>query len=270
MKKLAFKLSGLAAMLLCIVSCNTKEDKQALPALPQVNKTVLPSPAQVLKDYMTWYNYMYYTTQLSQTFIPLNADSVSITKTAFVDSLITGKYIPIKIIRDSNLVAYKLWRFNNSDTSIKNIVSQMASTEKRNMALEGKELPDFNFTDINGNIYNPATTKGKIVVLKCWFIHCVACVAEFPVLNKLVDDYKSRQDVVFVSLASDTKEELKIFLKKRKFKYAVVAGKGKYMQNNLGIISFPTHILFNRDGKIVKVTTTIEELIPFLTSVINS
>ena len=256
-------------MLLCICSCSTKEDNKASPALPQVNRAVLPTPAQLLKDYMTWYNYMYYTTQLSQTFIPLNADSVSITKLAFVDSLITGKYIPIKSIGDSNLVAYKLWRFNNSDTTIRNTVSQMASTEKRNMAREGKELPPFNFTDINGNVYNPATTMGKIIVLKCWFIHCTAGVTEFPQLNKLVDEYKDKKDVVFVSLATDKKEELKTFLEKRKFNYAIVASQDNYITNRLGITSYPTHILINRVGEIVKVTNTIEELIPFLNSALR-
>jgi len=143
----------------------------------------------------------------------------------------------------------------------------MASTEKRNMVFEGQALPNFNFTDIDDNVYNPATIKGKIVVLKCWFIHCTACVAEFPELNKMVDEYKDRKDVVFVSLASDNKEELKAFLQKRKFNYAVVASQGNYMINRLNISAYPTHSLIDRNGRIVKVTNTIEELIPFLTKI---
>jgi translation initiation factor 2 beta subunit (eIF-2beta)/eIF-5 len=51
------------------------------------------------------------------------------------------------------------------------------------------------------------------VVIKCWFIHCVACIEEFPV-NKMATKYKNRKDIVFISLAEDSPQELKTFLLK--------------------------------------------------------
>lgn len=140
----------------------------------------------------------------------------------------------------------------------------MALTEIEHLEMEGKELPAYNFTDLNGKTYNESNTKGKIIILKCWFIHCVACVKEFPELNKLVDEYKNRSDIQFVSLATDSKEKLTLFLKTKEFKYAVVPEQEKFMSEQLHITSYPTHILIGKDGKIVKVVNSIDELTPFI------
>lgn len=130
--------------------------------------------------------------------------------------------------------------------------------------MEGQQIPEFNFTDLNGNKYNTTTTKGKILLLKCWFINCIACVKEFPECNKLVDDYKDRNDVLFISLASDTRNELKKFLNTKVFKYAVIPQMDNYMTNQLNINMYPTHLLVGRTGKIIKVANSVEELEPFL------
>ena len=39
---------------------------------------------------------------------------------------------------------------------------------------------------------------------------------------------------------------------------------GEYMTDKLEIGIYPTHILVNRNGKIVKVTNTLEDMIPSL------
>jgi cytochrome oxidase Cu insertion factor (SCO1/SenC/PrrC family) len=88
--------------------------------------------------------------------------------------------------------------------------------------MEGTKMSEFNFIDLNGKNYDKSSTKGKIVVLKCWFIHCVACVKEFPELNKLVDENKNRNDILFISLAMDSKQDLIKFLKTKEFKYNVI------------------------------------------------
>lgn len=89
-----------------------------------------------------------------------------------------------------------------------------AEREYKNYQMEGKELPDFNFTDLDGTVYDKETTAGKIVVLKCWFIGCVPCVEEMPALNKLVNQYRNQKDIVFVSLAFDKKRIKEIPCKK--------------------------------------------------------
>ena len=100
--------------------------------------------------------------------------------------------------------------------------------------------------------------------MKCWFIHCVACVREFPECNKLVDENANRKDILFISLASDSKKDLTKFLKTKQFKYAAIPETDNYMTAKLNIDEYPTHLLIDKTGKIIKVVNSIEELEPFL------
>ena len=140
----------------------------------------------------------------------------------------------------------------------------MAQTAMTLSKMEGKELPAYHFTDLNGRLYDKNSTKGKILVIKCWFIHCGACVKEFPALNTLVDRYKDRNDIQFVSLASDAKPNLVSFFAKKPFKYATVPDMDSYMTKQLAVNAYPMHLLINREGEIVKVTNAIDDLIPSL------
>ncbi len=215
-------------------------------------------------DYMTWYTYTYNNVHLSQDFIGLNVDSAVIDKPAFFNKLLRDKVFAFKIGTKGDNDVYKLYPLTAKDESIKAVIKEMASTEIRNFKMEGTEMPTFTFTDISGNNYDNSSTKGKLIVLKCWFIHCVACVQEFPDLNKLVNNYKNDDNILFISLASDNKEDLIKFLKTKKFKYAVVPEMKNFMNNDLNITQYPTHILIDKTGKIVKVVNRIEDLVPFL------
>ena len=261
-------------ILQCILSCNnidsTKLSKEQQNDTSKTNsnkplseKDFTINAEDILKDFKTWYDYTYYNIHLAQDFIGLDTDSSKINKTEFLTRLTTGNFVPLKILIRNNVPIYRLYKLNNN-VDIRATIKQAALHEISNYKMEGKELPNFNLTDLNGNIYNKTTTHKKIIVLKCWFIRCVACVKEFPELNKLVDEYKQNSDVLFISLAMDSKQDLIPFLSKRQFKYAVVPEKKKYMEEDLGINAYPTHILIDKNGKIVKVVNNVDDLIPFL------
>ena len=124
----------------------------------------------------------------------------------------------------------------------------------------GSQFPDFNFTDLNGNNYNNKNTKEKIIVLKCWFIQCPPCIDEMPALNELIKQYENRKDIIFLSVSLDSKNQLKTFLKKTTFNYAVVADQQNYLEQVLKIHVYPTHIIINKQGVIVNVTNIYEEM----------
>lgn len=218
----------------------------------------------ISKDFKTWNTYNYSNIDLAQDFIGLDTDSTKITKSEFLKRLTIGNFIPLKILIINNVPIYRLYKLRNANSDIQQTIKQSALHELSNDKMEGEELLNFNLTDLNGNVYNKTTTHKKIIVLKCWFIHCVACVKEFPELNKLVDDYKQNSKVLFISLAMDNKNELKSFLNKNIFKFAVVPDMKMYMLDTLGIYEFPTHILIDGNGKIVKVVNSVKDLIPFL------
>jgi cytochrome oxidase Cu insertion factor (SCO1/SenC/PrrC family) len=137
-------------------------------------------------------------------------------------SLSSGKYVAFKLVTPNSTLKYKRHSLNaKTDKEIVSIITQIGNTYYQYFKREGETIPEFNFTDLNGKLYNPVTTENKIVVLKCWFIRCSMCVKEMPKLNEIVNKYKKRDDVIFLSLAYDDKEKLRNFLKKTKFDYAV-------------------------------------------------
>ncbi|MDP4283618.1 MAG: TlpA disulfide reductase family protein [Bacteroidota bacterium] len=266
-----FILFNLQIMQSCSGVDNTKLSKEIKNDTTQNNSISLSSdknfsinPEDILMDFKTWYSYTYYNIDLAQDFIGLDPDSTELPKPEFLKRLTTGNFIPFKILIRNKVPVYRLYKLKKADSAIQQTIEQLASQELSNDKMEGKEFTNFNLTDLNGNIYNKATTDKKIIVVKCWFIKCVACVKEFPELNKLVDEYKQNSNVLFISLAMDHKNELKSFLTKNVFKFAVVPDKEKYMKDTLGIYSYPTLILISDNGKIVKIVNSVKDLIPFL------
>jgi hypothetical protein len=53
--------------------------------------------ASLVKDFRSWWNYYNAYTPLAADFIPLDAEHNNITKTIFLDSLVTGHYIPQRL-----------------------------------------------------------------------------------------------------------------------------------------------------------------------------
>jgi len=168
--------------------------------------------------------------------------------------LMDGNTIPLRLKTADTIFQYKLFQLlPSSDSNIKATIAQVSFDENDNFNQEGKPFPKFTFTDLEGNTITNETMKGKIMVVKCWFIHCAVCVKEIPSLNEMVNQYKDRKDIVFVSLAEDTPEQLKVFLAKKPLSYAVVPNMKKYMNEVLQLNAFPTHFIVNKDGNIVKV-----------------
>lgn len=224
----------------------------------------------ITSDFRKWYNYTYRNILLSQDFKSINEKGDSISNSYFLDELAQGSWIAFKISKENSIPVYQLQKIDATmDKEIGKTMIQLAETEKMFRQYEGKQLPAFNFYDLDGKRYTPELTKGNIILLKCWFIKCLACVKEFPQLNNLVDTYKDRNDISFISLAMDPAEDLRKFLKEKLFQYKVVPNMEMYMSEKLQVTGYPTHFLIDKNGGIVKVAHTIEEIIPFLEKLLN-
>lgn len=252
------KLAGLYStlvLLLVFAACSPGKEQETLNVNPDL----------VLKDFKTWWNYNYENINLSENYIALDSNAQVISKTTFLESLSSGAYTAFRLKTIDSSVKYQLYSLSASaDKSISETIKQWGAQGLERYKMEGTVIPGFNFTDLNGNVYNKETTKGKIVVLKCWFVNCQPCVEEMPALNELVKQYQHRKDVVFISLAFDTKEKLAAFLKKTTFDYAVIPVDRKYMFEELKVTSFPTHFVINRAGLIVKLMNDYHDMVAVL------
>ncbi len=245
-------LLTIAITIISIVACSKKADFGEPDA----------SFKNLEKDFDGWWSYYKNNIVLSSDFIAIDDMSNRISKEEFLKKLTSGDYIPLRLIPKDSLTYYKLFKLDqNSDSVIRKVIKSSSTADFIHFQAEGKLFPKFQFTDLNGAVYNNENTKGKTIILKCWFIACHACVAEFPKLNKLADNYRNRKDIVFISLALDPNEYLSQFLAQRQFNYAVVADQKAFIKNELNISMYPTHIIIDQDGVIRKVVNSADELI---------
>jgi len=222
---------------------------------PEVN------PIQIQKTFKDWSTYQKENIMLSRDFMALNLLSKEISKESFLNELVNGNYIPIRLKSTDSIYYYKLFKIQpKSDTSIKATINQEAFDALKNFEMEGKPFPKFSFNDLDGNLVSNETMKGKIIVIKCWYIHCAACIKEFPEVNKLVEKYKDRKDILFISLAEDTPEQLKVFLARKPLSYSVIPNMKEYMNEALLLNAFPTHFILNKEGSNAKVLNNYQSL----------
>ena len=262
----AFYIGTIIILSTLLFSC--KEKAQTEKKFVSENVEILEPNVDVNEiesDFIKWWNYYTYNISLSSNFTGLNEQWDTIGKRQFFEKLITGTYIPLKIKSNNKGNTYKLFKLDaNADKSIGNTIKNESLTSLKHFKMEGTPFPEFDFTDLNGNIYTNKNTRGKIIIVKTWFINCKACVAEFPELNKWVEKYKDRNDIIFVSLALDTKSELKNFLQQKDLKYKVVPNQKEFIKKKLNLQIFPTHLIVDKNGTILKVVNKASEMIAFL------
>jgi peroxiredoxin len=218
-------------------------------------------PIQIQKNFSEWSAYQNKNIMLSRDFVALDPFSKEISKETFLNELTNGNFIPIRLQSEDKIYYYKLFKIEpNSDSSIKATINQIGFDALKNYKMEGTAFPKFSFKDLNGNIVSNETMKGKIIVIKCWYIHCTPCIREFPQVNRLVEEYKDRKDILFVSLAEDSPEQLKAFLARKPLSYSVIPDMKIYMNETLDLNAFPTHFILNKEGLIAKVLPNFESL----------
>ncbi|OSY87381.1 hypothetical protein WH52_11750 [Tenacibaculum holothuriorum] len=223
----------------------------------KIEKNISVDSKDIQKSYENWNTYNKENIDLMSSFTAIDDSGKKVGKELFLNLLRTGLYIPIKTDKPYN---YQLVEINaDADSKIKKTIRSAAKIAVKYHNMEGKKLPEYDFVDINGVSYNKKDTEGKLLVLKCWFITCKICVEEFPELNALVDRYKD-ENVEFVSLAFDKGDKLTEFLKTKPFKYSVIPEQKDYMNKKLKVKQYPTHVIVDTDGTILKMTNNVRSL----------
>lgn len=213
----------------------------------------------IQESFSNWNSYHKENIDLMSTFIALDDKGIVMDKGIFLTLLRTGAYISVKSEKEGEIQYQLVTVKEGTDEKIKKSITSKATIAHHYFKMEGKKLPSYDFVDLNGKSHNKEDTKGKLLVLKCWFITCKVCVEEFPELNKLVDKYKDN-NVDFVSLAFDEKDKLIKFLETKTFKYVTVPNQKKYMSKKLKVKQYPTHLIVDSRGIIIKMVSNVKTL----------
>ncbi len=140
---------------------------------------------------------------------------------------------------------------------IQSRLDRIAAEEAREAAtkrcVEGAEAPDFTVIDPSGKEIKLSSLRGKALVLDFWGSWCVWCIKGIPDMKAAYKKYSKK--VEFLSIAcNDTDEKWRAALEEQKMPWLqAINGTEKNDVSVLyGISGYPTKIIIDAEGKIVK------------------
>jgi peroxiredoxin len=121
----------------------------------------------------------------------------------------------------------------------------------------GSAIPYFEAETIAEKEINSSTVKGKIVVFNFWFMACPPCIAELPGLNKVVEMYKDKSDIEFISFTLDSEDELlKYFFPNNSLSFEIISDAKNIIFDVFKIKwGFPTSMVVDKNGMIHLITS---------------
>jgi peroxiredoxin len=111
--------------------------------------------------------------------------------------------------------------------------------------------PDFKLWLTDGSQLTNNDTKEKVVVLKFWFTSCMPCLTDIPKLNNLVEEFKKRDDILFIAPALDRKPVIEKLLKVHPFSFKIAYSAMDVSQKFNKQQVYPSYFIINKKGKIV-------------------
>jgi peroxiredoxin len=179
-----------------------------------------------------------------------------INPTDFMKIMMSNEFIPEPYIdKDKSVKAFVLRKATEEEKAIMLKMQSGMEMDQEKSDLIGNLAVDFDLEDMKGKKFKLSQLKGKVVVLNFWFIECKPCVMEMPELNELVTEFKG-DEVIFLAIAVNKKDQLKKFLKTTEFNYVVLPN-GQSVSDSYGIKGFPTNLIIDQNGIVQYVSTGI-------------
>jgi peroxiredoxin len=254
-----FPFGLLSMLLLFFLSCNNSEKAESS----------IESEPDLYTNFMPFWKYWNEQVFLHEPFEAFDSVGKKVSRKDAIGLLTTGKYFPIRNQTPDSIFQYKLVTLpQDTDSGIITTIRQMAGIEQSYLKLEGRELPTFSVIDVNNNLIESKTLKGNFVIFKTWFIRCEPCEKERPAYEKLMEAYAGK-NVAFISLADDAKEALKTFAENRNISFVILPDQAPYIRNDLGLFMYPTYIIVNPEGNVLKVLNKVSHVEKYMVKLKN-
>ena len=124
--------------------------------------------------------------------------------------------------------------------------------------MPGKPAPTPVLKDADGKEHTFAQFRGKVIVVDVWATWCSSCLAKMPGFIALRESYRNSEDIVFMTVSIDRKEERESWLatiSKRKMDSLLNLTPDCSLQSQFEsdyhIIGIPRYIIIDKQGNIV-------------------
>lgn len=126
--------------------------------------------------------------------------------------------------------------------------SARENTDSRVAAPNRPSAPSISLTDLNGNLFETSSYRGKVLVVNFWAAWCAPCTAEIPQFVNLQEKYRQQGLQVLGISMDDSEDVLRKFYREHKMNYPVAPGDLKSADAYGGVPGLPTTYIYGRDG----------------------
>jgi len=113
--------------------------------------------------------------------------------------------------------------------------------------------PVVSFTTLQGDRFDTAALRGKVVLVNFWATTCTTCIEEMPDLVKTHEKFAARGlEIIAVAMDYDPEEQVRAYAEKAALPFKVALDPaGEAMRGFKGVRMTPTTFLIDRQGQIV-------------------
>jgi thiol-disulfide isomerase/thioredoxin len=129
---------------------------------------------------------------------------------------------------------------------------QKETPEKNQEMTPADYVEQASFTDFEGNTVHLSDFKGKVVLIDFWETWCRPCLASFPTMQKLMNDYP--EDFVVLAVTpgfTDTKADAQEFISNHDYDFVYLLDENKLHQK-LQVQSIPYKVFVDAQGNYIE------------------
>lgn len=127
-----------------------------------------------------------------------------------------------------------------------------AETNQEDNSTDSAYVAQATFTDFDGDTVAISDFEGKVVMIDFWETWCKPCLASFPTMQDLQEEYP--EDFVVLAVTpgfSDTQEDAEAFAEKNDYTFEYLMDSNKLHQK-LGVQGIPFKVYVDAEGEFIK------------------
>jgi len=132
--------------------------------------------------------------------------------------------------------------------------SQQAQQNEQQSApsTDAEYVQQATFTDLEGNEVALSDFKGKVVLIDFWETWCKPCLASFPTMQKVQEEYPESFEVLAVTPGfTDTRDDAKSFAEDHDYTFTYLIDSNNLHQK-LGVQGIPFKVYVDAEGNFIE------------------
>ncbi len=130
--------------------------------------------------------------------------------------------------------------------------NESAASQNKESANKAEHVEQAAFTDLDGNSVDLSEFGGKVVLIDFWETWCKPCLASFPTMQKLMDNYPDQFIVLAVTPGfTNTREDAREFAQNHDYDFVYLFDENKLHQK-LNVQGIPFKVFVDAEGNFIE------------------